>query len=114
MEDGLSGSFTVISYQGGEARHYIVSLRRARHAAAQSISRASPPRKPDGLESALLLAVREDDFDAFEDRAREILWSFEPRPVISPAINFREPEIQARARAGSATPSTPCRSPARR
>ncbi|AWB20640.1 hypothetical protein DA075_06635 [Methylobacterium currus] len=92
MEDGLSGSFTVISYQGGEARHYIVSLDERGMPQPKHFA-SFPSEEPDGLEVSF--AVREDDFEAFEDRAREILWSFEPRPVISPAINFREPEIQA-------------------
>jgi hypothetical protein len=40
--------------------------------------------------------VRPEDFRAFEDAARRILWSFEPRPVVTPDLRFREATVAAK------------------
>lgn len=93
MEDGLSGSYTVISYRDGIAAHYIISLSEGGMPTVKHFMDA-PTTEPNGLEVSF--AVREDDFDAFRESAEEILWSFEPRPVIAPAIDFGTPVVLAK------------------
>lgn len=93
MEDGLSGSYTVISYRDGNAAHYIISLSEGGMPVVKHFMDA-PTTEPNGLEVSF--AVREDDFEAFRETAEEILWSFEPRPVIAPAIDFGTPKVMAK------------------
>ncbi|WP_298962354.1 hypothetical protein [uncultured Methylobacterium sp.] len=93
MEDGLSGSYTVVSYRGGTASHYIISLSEGGMPTVKHFMDV-PTEEPDGLEVSF--AVREDDFADFEQSAREILWSFEPRPTILPDLKFEEAEILAK------------------
>ncbi|TXM69649.1 hypothetical protein [Methylobacterium sp. WL120] len=90
MEDLMSGSFSVISYREGIAAHYIISLSASGMPEVKHFMDV-PTDEDDGLEVSF--AVREDDFYAFEESAREILWSFEPRPVVTPDLGFDEPRV---------------------
>lgn len=93
MEDGLSGSYSVISYREAIASHYIISLDAGGMPQVKHFMDV-PTEEPDGLEVSF--AVRPEDFQAFEDAARRILWSFEPRPVVTPDLRFREAKVAAK------------------
>ena len=86
-----AGAYTVTSYHGGMMFAYTMSL----NAGGQPVMRLlaeMPSNERTGLEVSF--PVRREDIRTFSDRARHILWSFEPRPVITPAIEWAEPVVQ--------------------
>jgi hypothetical protein len=93
MEDDMSGSYAAISYRDGIASHYIISLDSGGMPQVKHFMDA-PTEEPDGLEVSF--AVRMEDFRAFEDAARRILWSFDPRPIVSPDPRFQKPTEAAK------------------
>jgi hypothetical protein len=85
-----AGSYNVTSYNGGMMRSYIMSIAKD-GMPKMSVLAELPSDEPSGLEVSF--AVRREDIATFHDRARQILWSFNPRPTITPAINWPEPVI---------------------
>jgi hypothetical protein len=90
--DNGAGSYTVSSYHGGMMRTYVLSLSAGGSPVMRLLAEA-PSDAPSGLEVSF--PVRRDDISAFNQRARTILWSFEPRPKVTPALSWEEPVITA-------------------
>jgi hypothetical protein len=90
--DGGSGSYTVTSYNGGMARTYVLSLSSDGRPMMRLLA-AMPSDEESGMEVSF--AVRRHDVSAFTGKAHHILWSFEPRPRIIPAMNWDEPAVLA-------------------
>lgn len=93
MEDGMSGSYAVISYRNGIASHYVISLDQTGMPQVKHFMDA-PTEEADGLEVSF--AVRPEDFHAFQSSAERILWSFEPRPKVSPDLRFGKTQVTAK------------------
>ncbi|MGC0389379.1 hypothetical protein ABIF91_001733 [Bradyrhizobium sp. USDA 241] len=87
-----AGSFTVTSYYEGMMRTYTVSLSEEGKIKIRRLCEIATDQ-PSGLEVSY--PVRREDIQTFHDRARTILWSFNPRPKIFPAIEWKEPVIEA-------------------
>jgi Histidine kinase-, DNA gyrase B-, and HSP90-like ATPase len=93
ITDSGSGSYTVTSYHEGMMRTYVLSL--SQHGAPTMRMLAEmPSNEPSGLDVSF--PVRREDIRSFHDRARAILWSFSPRPNMTPAIDWKEPFINSR------------------
>jgi hypothetical protein len=93
LQEGRSGTYMLSSYQGGEKRTYVVSM----GADGMPVPRqfpTVPTTEPDGFEIGF--AVHRSDIFQFGLKAKEILWSFEPRPRIFPAADYEEPEVLRR------------------
>lgn len=90
--DNGSGSYNVTSYHEGMMRTYVLSLEAGGKPVMRMLIEA-PSNEPSGMDVSF--AVRREDIYSFVDRAKQILWSFNPRPTIAPAMNWGEPEIQA-------------------
>ncbi|WP_316207483.1 ATP-binding protein [Bradyrhizobium sp. SZCCHNR3118] len=90
ISDTGSGSYTVTSYHGGMARTYVLSLSASGSPTMRLLVEA-PSDEPTGLDVSF--PVRREDIHEFHNRARTILWSFNPRPEIEPAINWKEPVV---------------------
>jgi len=89
-----AGSFNVVSYHQGMMRAYVISLSaEGKIKVRQMVEMESD--EPSGLDVSY--AVRREDIDAFHSRARDILWSFNPRPRIFPegAVTWKEPVVEA-------------------
>ncbi|KOX53838.1 hypothetical protein ADL19_14785 [Streptomyces purpurogeneiscleroticus] len=93
MEDDLSGSYAAISYRDGMASHYIISLDSGGMPQVKHFMDVATT-EPNGLEVSF--AVRMEDFRGFEEAARRILWSFQPRPKVSPDLRFGESKVSAK------------------
>jgi Histidine kinase-, DNA gyrase B-, and HSP90-like ATPase len=92
ITDNGSGSYTVTSYHGGMMRTYVLSL--STHGApTMRLLAETPSDEPSGLDVSF--PVRREDIRSFHERARTILWSFNPRPNITPAIDWKEPVINS-------------------
>lgn len=92
IQEGSAGSFTVISRHRGWRRTYVISLD-VRGMPQVKLFAEEETDEPSGLE--VICSVRGEDVEAFRRRAYEILWSFEPRPVITPAPDWKEPQVIA-------------------
>lgn len=90
ISDNGSGSYTVTSYHGGMMRTYVLSLSQ-NGAPTMRLLIEAPSDADTGLEVSF--PVRREDIAEFHDRARQILWSFEPRPKITPSLNWKEPVV---------------------
>lgn len=86
-----AGSYNVTSYHGGRLRTYVLSLA-AGGAPVMRLLAEMPSDQPTGIEVSF--PVRREDIRTFTERANKILWSFNPRPKITPAIEWKEPVIQ--------------------
>jgi hypothetical protein len=90
--DEGSGSYNVTSFFEGVMRCYVMSL------ADDGMPRMEllfegPTDQPSGMEVSF--AVNKADISAFRERAYQILWSFNPRPTILPAVEWPEPVIES-------------------
>lgn len=83
-------TFTVISRHKGTRRSYLISLAETGQIQVECMEEVASIEE-SGLE--VLFPVKPEDVSAFQERARQILWSFDPRPVISPAMDWKAPEI---------------------
>jgi hypothetical protein len=90
--DGGAGSYTVISYNGGMARTYVLSLSQTGAPVMRMLAEI-PSDEPSGMDVSF--PVKREDIRTFHDRAKSILWSFQPRPTITPAIAWAEPIVLA-------------------
>lgn len=90
--DNGTGSYTVTSYHGGMARTYVLSLG-ASGAPVMRLLMEIESTEESGLEVSF--PVQRHDINRFRDRAREILWSFEPRPTLKPDLEWDEPVVLA-------------------
>ncbi|PZP71733.1 MAG: hypothetical protein DI590_05580 [Methylorubrum populi] len=93
MRSDGAGSFTVISRHRGFRRVYIIGVSEMGKIQIQFMGEwvLEPEDRGTGLE--ITFPVREADIQRFRDHAEAVYWSFEPKPVISPAIDFGKPEI---------------------
>ena len=93
MRSDCAGSFTVISRYRGYRRTYIIGL--GNNGKIQSQFMGEWPLEPEdrgtGLE--VTFPVRPEDIQRFHDHAKAVYWSFEPRPRLSPAIDFGTPRV---------------------
>ena len=89
-----AGSFNVTSYQQGTANYYVMSLATNGRPKWAQIGTA-PTSEQDGLEVSF--AVRNQDRERFHIAARDILWSFSPRPSINLSNPWDEPIIARQA-----------------
>src|SRR5277367_3841229 len=85
-----AGSFNVTSYQSGIANFYVMSLATDGRPKWAQIGTA-PTSERDGLEVSF--AVRNGDRERFHTAAREILWSFNPRPKTNLNPTWDEPVV---------------------
>ena len=90
ISDNGSGSYTVTSYHGGMMRTYVLSLSQS-GAPTMRLLIEAPSDADTGLEVSF--PVRREDIAEFHDRARQILWSFEPRPKVTPSLDWKEPVV---------------------
>jgi hypothetical protein len=90
ISDNGSGSYTVTSYHGGMMRTYVLSLSQS-GAPTMRLLIEAPSDADTGLEVSF--PVRREDIAEFHDRARQILWSFEPRPKVTPSLNWKDPVV---------------------
>ncbi|ARQ95238.1 rIIA lysis inhibitor [Bradyrhizobium phage BDU-MI-1] len=90
--DHGSGSYNVTSYFEGVMRCYVMSLADDGMPKMELLFEG-PTDQPSGMEVSF--AVNKADINAFRDRASKILWSFNPRPTILPAIEWSQPVIEA-------------------
>lgn len=93
MRSDGAGSFTVVSRHRGFRRVYIIGVNATGKIEIQFMGEwpLEPEDRGTGLEVSF--AVREADIQRFHDHAKAVLWSFHPRPVISPAIDFGTPKV---------------------
>lgn len=87
-----AGSYTVTSYHGGIMRTYVLSLAAGGNPVMRMLAEM-PSNEPTGMDVSF--PVRREDIRTFNERANSILWSFNPRPKITPAVDWPEPVIQA-------------------
>ena len=84
-----SGAYNIISINGGTKRAYTMSLSSSGKPVLRLLAEVAT-NEPSGME--ISFAVRQEDISLFAQRAREILWSFNPRPRIEPEVHWSEPE----------------------
>jgi hypothetical protein len=94
ITDNGAGSYNVSSYHDGMMRTYVLSLS-SQGAPTMRLLAEIPSDEPTGLDVSF--SVRREDVREFVAKARQILWSFNPRPSILPAkaIDWQEPVINA-------------------
>jgi hypothetical protein len=90
--DEGTGSYTVNSYREGMIRSYVLSLSAKGSPVMRLMFEGESDQEP-GLE--VMFPVRRGDIQAFHERAKTILWSFSPRPRITPELVWDEPTIIA-------------------
>ncbi|SDK44519.1 ATP-binding protein [Bradyrhizobium ottawaense] len=90
--DTGAGSYNVTSYFEGVMRCYVMSLADDGMPKMELLFEG-PSDQPAGMEVSF--AVNKSDINTFRDRAHQILWSFNPRPTILPAIEWDEPVIES-------------------
>ncbi|TYO65449.1 hypothetical protein FXV83_16065 [Bradyrhizobium hipponense] len=90
--DTGSGSYNITSYYNGRMLAYIMSLADD-GMPKMDLLHDGPTDQPNGMEVSF--AVRRDDIEGFAKAARDILWSFQPRPTIFPegAVTWKEPVV---------------------
>lgn len=93
MRSDGAGSFTVISRYRGFRRIYIIGVNEAGKIQIQFMGEWPLDADDRGTGLEVSFAVRDEDCHRFRDHAQEILWSFHPRPSITPAIDFGKPRI---------------------
>lgn len=93
MRSDGAGAFTVISRFRGFRRVYSIGVSEAGKIQISFLGEwvLEPEDRGTGLE--ISFPVREADIGRFHEHAKAVLWSFHPRPVISPAIDFGEPKV---------------------
>jgi len=93
ITDQGSGSYNVASYHEGMARFYVMSLS-SEGELMMRLMGEGPTTERSGLEVSF--SVRREDIYDFRDRAKSILWSFNPRPKIFPvsAVEWPLPQVQ--------------------
>lgn len=93
MRSDGAGSFTVISRFRGFRRVYSIGVGTTGKIEISFLGEwpLEPEDRGTGLE--VTFPVRPDDITRFHDHAKAVYWSFEPRPKITPAIDFGKPEI---------------------
>ncbi|SHH04280.1 ATP-binding protein [Bradyrhizobium erythrophlei] len=87
-----AGSYNVTSYHGGMMRTYVLSLS-AGGAPMMRLLAEMPSDEPTGIDVSF--PVRREDIRAFNTRASGILWSFNPRPKITPEMEWTVPTIKS-------------------
>ncbi|WP_315768512.1 MULTISPECIES: ATP-binding protein [unclassified Bradyrhizobium] len=87
-----AGSYNVVSYTGGMMRAYVMSLAAGGFPVLRLLAEV-PSDEPSGLDVSF--PVRREDVHAFNNRASQILWSFNPRPRITPAPQWNEAEVSS-------------------
>ena len=90
ISDSGSGSYTVTSYHDGMMRTYVLSLSQS-GAPTMRLLIEAPSDEPTGLDVSF--PVRREDISEFHHAARTILWSFDPRPQITPSLDWKEPVV---------------------
>jgi hypothetical protein len=92
IEDTGAGSYNVTSYHDGVMRAYVLSLSQDGSPVMRKLAEA-PTTERNGLDVSF--AVRRDDIADFHEGAKDILWSFLPRPQIFPQISWKEPVVES-------------------
>jgi hypothetical protein len=90
MTENGTGSYTVISYNGGKMYTYIMSLNERGNPQINVLPEVDTDQ-PSGLEVSF--AVRKGDIETFRRKAAEILWSFQPQPKITPNPGWEKPVV---------------------
>lgn len=75
------GSFTVRCFQNGKVRTYLMAISHNGQPECRYFGEVST-NDPDGTE--VTVAVRQEDIPMITRQAHQILWTFEPRPKITP------------------------------
>lgn len=91
ITDNGAGSYTVTSYHGGMMRSYVMSLS-SEGELMMDLMIEAPTTERFGLEVSF--AVRKEDIHDFRRAARDVLWGFNPRPTVTPAVEWDDPVIQ--------------------
>lgn len=93
ITDHGSGSYNVTSYHQGVMRSYVMSLSSEGELMMRRMVEM-PSDERSGLDVSF--SVRREDIYAFREKAKSILWSFNPRPKIFPAsgVDWKVPEVQ--------------------
>ncbi|MGX9944944.1 hypothetical protein ACTG4Q_21000 [Bradyrhizobium denitrificans] len=92
MNDDGAGTYFVTSFHDGVMRSYVMGLADD-GMPTMDLMHEAPSDEPSGLEVSF--AVRRDDIEEFNKAARDVLWSFNPRPKIFPegAVTWKEPVV---------------------
>ncbi|WP_315729880.1 ATP-binding protein [Bradyrhizobium sp. SZCCHNRI2010] len=87
-----AGSYNVTSYHGGMMRAYVLSLASDGKPKMRLLAEL-PSDEPTGIDVSF--PVRREDIHMFNVRAKQILWSFNPRPTITPSPEWPESEVSS-------------------
>lgn len=90
FEDGQGGAYSVESVQDGVKRFYSINLDETGY---PQITRMAEIETEERNGLTVSVPVRQGDIYVFHNRAKDILWSFDPRPVITPEINFGKASV---------------------
>lgn len=93
MRSDGAGSFTVISRFRGFRRVYSIGVSEAGKIQISFLGEWVLDAEDRGTGLEISFPVRESDINRFHEHAKAVLWSFHPRPVISPAIDFGTPRV---------------------
>ncbi|MCB1466577.1 MAG: hypothetical protein KDK08_05395 [Rhizobiaceae bacterium] len=86
-----AGAYNIVSIYDGVKRAYTMSLTSDGRPVLRMLVEVAT-NEPSGME--ISFAVRQDDIGQFNRAARDVLWSFNPRPKVLPAIEWSEPVVQ--------------------
>lgn len=93
MRSDGAGSFSVVSRFRGFRRVYSIGVGSTGKIEIAFLGEwpLEPEDRGTGLEVSF--PVRPDDIQRFHDHAKAVYWSFEPRPKVTPEIDFGEPRV---------------------
>lgn len=87
------GQLNVTSRHKGFRRVYVIGVSEQGKIQTGFIGEWPLEAEDRGTGLEVSFAVRPDDINRFHECAQDVLWSFHPRPVITPAIDFGTPKI---------------------
>ena len=93
MRSDGAGSFTVISRFRGFRRVYSIGVSEAGKIQISFLGEWVLDADDRGTGLEISFPVRDSDITRFHEHAKAVLWSFHPRPVITPAIDFGTPRV---------------------
>ncbi|QEE37978.1 MULTISPECIES: hypothetical protein [unclassified Methylobacterium] len=93
MRSDGAGSFTVISRFRGFRRVYSIGVSEAGKIQISFLGEWVLDAEDRGTGLEISFPVRESDINRFHEHAKAVLWSFHPRPVITPAVDFGTPRV---------------------
>lgn len=93
MRSDGAGAFTVTSRHKGFRRVYVIGVSEVGKIEIRFMGEWPLEADDRGTGLEIEFPVRVDDVQRFRDHAKAVYWSFEPRPVLTPAIDFGTPKV---------------------